>query len=596
MSSLAPYSGTQRSLVMAIDVGTTYSGAAYAILDPREVPRIQGVSRYPGQSSGDYKIPSVLYYTDDGRVRAVGAEAYVPGFELIVEDEDLIFVDWFKLHLCPESMDPDSARESELHPLPPNKSVVDVLADFLAYLFACAKRYITETHASGTSLWNSLEGRIDFVLSHPNGWQGPQQAKMRHAAIKAGLVPDTPAGRARVHFVTEGEASLHYCVNSGLASDLIDEGERVMIIDAGGGTVDLSTYLFTGMAPVSAEEIAAPTSIMQGSTRVNARALRFLRAKLQHSRFGNHEHLADMMENFEASTKPTFKEGTEKSFIKFGSRADNDLAVGIRSGQMVLDGADIAGFFQPSLTAIVAAVQDQLRAAAHTVRAAFLVGGFAASPWLFSNLQDILSFMDIELSRPDNCTNKAVAEGAASFFLTSFVSTRIAQFTYGVVFNKTFLEYDPEHLQRRHLLQHRPSGRVSLPDGYRVYISKGARIKDDAEIRFNFFRESTRSRGLKRISAEITAYRGEGTAPRWVDIAPDLFVPLCEVRADMSGVKREEKQGPHGSYYTQDYDIVILCGQTELKAQICWIENGEEKRGDAQVIYDEYDEGESIVY
>lgn len=50
--------------------------------------------RYPGQSSSDYKIPSVLYYTDDGRVRAVGAEAYVPGFELIVEDEDLIFVDW----------------------------------------------------------------------------------------------------------------------------------------------------------------------------------------------------------------------------------------------------------------------------------------------------------------------------------------------------------------------------------------------------------------------------------------------------------------------------------------------------------------------
>lgn len=32
-----------------------------------------------------------------------------------------------------------------------------------------------------------------------------------------------------------------------------------MIIDAGGGTVDLSTYLFTGMTPVSAEEIAAPT-------------------------------------------------------------------------------------------------------------------------------------------------------------------------------------------------------------------------------------------------------------------------------------------------------------------------------------------------
>lgn len=54
------------------------------------------------------------------------------------------------------------------------------------------------------------------------------------------------------------------------------------------------------------------------------------------------------MENFEASTKPTFKEGTDKSFIKFGCRTDNDLAVGIRSGQMVLDGSvlfDVLGAF-----------------------------------------------------------------------------------------------------------------------------------------------------------------------------------------------------------------------------------------------------------
>ena len=32
----------------------------------------------------------------------------------------------------------------------------------------------------------------------------------------------------------------------------------VMIIDAGGGTVDLSSYSFTSMAPISASEDAAP--------------------------------------------------------------------------------------------------------------------------------------------------------------------------------------------------------------------------------------------------------------------------------------------------------------------------------------------------
>lgn len=31
-----------------------------------------------------------------------------------------------------------------------------------------------------------------------------------------------------------------------------------MIIDAGGGTVDLSTYSFTGTSPISVEEIATP--------------------------------------------------------------------------------------------------------------------------------------------------------------------------------------------------------------------------------------------------------------------------------------------------------------------------------------------------
>lgn len=58
-------------------------------------------------------------------------------------------------------------------------------------------------------------------MGQPNGWSGAQQAKMRQAAILAQIIPDTPAGRARLHFITEGEASLHYCVNSGLVSGSI---------------------------------------------------------------------------------------------------------------------------------------------------------------------------------------------------------------------------------------------------------------------------------------------------------------------------------------------------------------------------------------
>jgi len=59
------------------------------------------------------------------------------------------------------------------------------------------------------------------VLSHPNGWEGPQQTRMRNAAVYGKLVPDTDEGRARIRFVTEGEASLHACVLNGLAADVL---------------------------------------------------------------------------------------------------------------------------------------------------------------------------------------------------------------------------------------------------------------------------------------------------------------------------------------------------------------------------------------
>lgn len=118
-------------------------------------------------------------------------------------------------------MDADGLRKGDLRPLPPNKTVVQVFGDFLAYLFQCAKQYVVDTHPNGASLWASVEQRIEFVLSHPNGWEGVQQGKMRQAAVHAKLFPDTPAGHARVHFVSEGEASLLYCKENGLAADAI---------------------------------------------------------------------------------------------------------------------------------------------------------------------------------------------------------------------------------------------------------------------------------------------------------------------------------------------------------------------------------------
>ena len=126
----------------------------------------------------------------------------------------------FKLHLRPNAQSSGYVT-NKIPPLPEGKSAIDVFADFLRYLHQCARTFIEETHANGVEMWHSLEDRTEFVLTHPNGWEGAQQSMMRTAAVKAGLIPDNEGGHSHLSFVTEGEASLHFCVQSGLTNDAI---------------------------------------------------------------------------------------------------------------------------------------------------------------------------------------------------------------------------------------------------------------------------------------------------------------------------------------------------------------------------------------
>jgi hypothetical protein len=118
----------------------------------------------------------------------------------------------FKLHLHPPHLAADQGLDvTKLRPLPRNKTVVDVFGDILGYLFRQTARYIRERE--GEKVWLSVQDHINFVLSHPNGWEGKQQAEMRRAAVAAGLVKSESEVLERVGFVTEGEASLHFCLS-----------------------------------------------------------------------------------------------------------------------------------------------------------------------------------------------------------------------------------------------------------------------------------------------------------------------------------------------------------------------------------------------
>ena len=182
----------------------------------------------------------------------VKAEWYVLNFSLAVRFHSKTR---FKLHFR-YRVGAGNQVANEIPPLPLNKTIVEVFADFLSYLLECASRYIQETHASGANLWASVKDEIDFVLSHPNAWAGPQQVKMRKAAILAKLVPDTAAGHARLSLVTEGEANLHFSLQNGLPIGAMKEGDGAVIVQAGSGTIDISSYC-KNIWPAF-EEVAVP--------------------------------------------------------------------------------------------------------------------------------------------------------------------------------------------------------------------------------------------------------------------------------------------------------------------------------------------------
>ncbi|OAX34710.1 hypothetical protein K503DRAFT_803365 [Rhizopogon vinicolor AM-OR11-026] len=457
-----PYKGETRKLVLAFDVGTTFSGVSYCILDPGEVPVIRGVSRYPTQEQvgGDSKIPSIIYYDLQGVVRAVGAEALQEQIIEQAKDEGWVKLEWWKLHLRAKHLTSSHIREDDIPPLPSGKSAVQVLADFMRYLFQCARTYIQESHLN---LWRSVENSIEFVLTHPNDWEGPQQQQMRRAAELAGLISSNEE-QSHVHLLTEGEASLHFCITNVITSrassspmamsdfpveeEVHSGSQGVVIVDAGGGTIDLSAYSMK-LSPTSFKEIAPAECCLQGSAFVTRRAHDLLKNKLSGSNYSSPEMIAQMSNIFDTTTKLRFRKPEEPSDVKFGTIHDEDLKYDIRSGQLKLAGEDIAGLFEPSVKAIIEAFEHQKRVASTPVNLVFLVGGFAASNWLFARLQQYFQPLGISFCRPDGHVNKAVADGAVSFYIDHLVSSRVAPATHGVRAYIPFNSQDPEHQARQ---------------------------------------------------------------------------------------------------------------------------------------------------
>ncbi|KAF9529790.1 hypothetical protein CPB83DRAFT_868945 [Crepidotus variabilis] len=477
-------------------------------------------------------------------------------------------------------------------PLPPGKTVVEVVADFISYLLKCTANFIRDTHRFGDDSWLSFisatqspekatNDDIHWVLGHPNGWEGKEQAQMRGAAVKAGLIPDTPEGHERISFVMEGEASLHFAVRNDLLLDINDD-EGIIVVDAGGGTIDISIYeQQQGQKTKNFKGLSSAKCRYNGSVFITAEAKCFLEILLSESSFlENLDHIASC---FDKTTKLRFRNDEDPQFIRFGSRSDNVPDVNIRFGQIKLDGVDIAKFFQASIDSVLQIVQAQKKKARQTH--VVLVVGFSASFWLFDRVRNILAKIGMTVTRPKDNAVKAVSDGAVSFYLDRHVRTRVAKVTYGSPCSAPFDSKNLEHRKRLHASFTDVNDIVYIPQAFKVILAKGTQVTEDEKFSHPFVDTSLHP-NLKFNSA-INCYREGNVSPEWVDIDSGNYTPLFRLQADLSRVPRRPQVNLLGRrYYKAESDVVIMFGRTELKAYLRWEENGVVKQSPAKLIYD----------
>jgi len=70
------------------------------------------------------------------------------------------------------------------------------------------------------------------------------------------------------------------------------------------------------------------------------------------------------------------------------------------------------------------------------------------------------------------CRNKAVSDGAISFFIDHFVSARVSRFVYGVSTRRTYDAYDAGHRKRVGKIFIDASGKQKLDENFSVILAK----------------------------------------------------------------------------------------------------------------------------
>ena len=418
------------------------------------------------------------------------------------------------------------------------KSVHIVVADYLRLLFKHAKEILSRRYGE----YFIAHTKIIVVLTVPAVWSDAAKDATLRAAEAAGMGEN-------LALISEPEAAAVYALQA-IQPNHLTTGHNFVVVDAGGGTVDLISYEIKQVSPLRIEESAPGSGACCGGAMLNVRFIEWMRAKLGEDLFVSIRDRKPKSwqmatKHFEEYVKRNFDPDEDTEFnIPLAGVADNE-AVGIEQGFLTITSKEVASIFKPIITEIIQLVQGQmthLHTSGKSVNGIILVGGFGQSECLLKimrmrfasgNNAALPPNSRLEVMQPTNAWT-AVVRGAVIRGLegTEMVLNRKARRHYGVRVNARF-DDNLHPLSCKYWDIYDESWRAK--DRMSWFIRKGQAVSATEPAIFAFYRDIPTG-GSKIVHDELIACD--------LDQAPTGFEHglrtsthvLCRLTSDLSKV------------------------------------------------------------
>ncbi|KFF95121.1 hypothetical protein IQ62_44350 [Streptomyces scabiei] len=441
---------------------------------------------------------------------------------------------------------------------------------------------------------------VRWCLTVPAIWHDDEKQFMREAAASAGF----PADDDRLLLAVEPEAAaiagyigLGTLIDGSGRTDrvpLAKAGTRLMVVDCGGGTVDITAYESVQDDEIHLAEIGKVCGGRLGSEFLN----HAFRTKLLADRLGDDimprlvdeypeelQRMDDQWENYKLSDIVTTRD--ENGAFRFHESANMSVDIpGViwellteqrrqelqeasgRRYRLTFTAAETQKVFDGLIDQILGCIGDQLTAMEDTppkasnggapYKCMLLVGGFSGSGYLRDRVHE--GFGDrIRVLRPPN-HEYAVLDGAVHYaYNPNMIASRRARYTYGVGMYLPWEEVDgPERCE---VIDDDPL----CDDRFNILVTRGEEVQVDQPKTVPFrlvHRDSPR--------VQLKFYRTAGKLPRYV--TEKGCEEIGKIMVDVPAHHRKKKN-PHG------FTLRLYFGKTQIKAEAVDDLTGEVTKG-----------------